>query len=408
MSGCTSAEGDGTAVDMDADQLIEAGRRFAALHSSHGAPPNSIYLVGHQPSNLHDEFLGEYVLEGYHEEKPVYGLREWRCREHRHWPDAVMHVQNRSSGQAWTIGKRESMEGSHLGQLGVYDDAITPSAITGIWYVYTVEDGWVPAPALQVLTGKEGAAAAAAHERRIEAKAEAAPMRVRLQGTLPDRAGEDSVGLGEYVKVQGGLCDRRPLYESVGRGIHLRYMADQGLWFIGDESTLGYGRSCKNPGYMHVANAMAWNPAHIGVKTRRRFGDKMASTIGVWKVFTRSRSPEGNWIDAPGLELVDVDAEILDRKHKVQALITLLCIVCVALIPVGLHGGRQMFRNWQAARRAAARAQKIQDRRRQRRAVELEVLRFAKSLDARPRSISGACGGQGPAGSPCPSAQLSC
>ena len=54
---------------MDAHQLIEAGRRFANLHSSHGAPPKSIYLVGHQPSNLHDEFLGEYVLEGYHLEK---------------------------------------------------------------------------------------------------------------------------------------------------------------------------------------------------------------------------------------------------------------------------------------------------------------------------------------------------
>ena len=365
---------------MDAHQLIEAGRRFANLHSSHGAPPKSIYLVGHQPSNLHDEFLGEYVLEGYHLEKPVYGLKEWRCREYRQKPDAVMYVLNRSAGQAWTIGKRASMGSSHLEQLAVFDDAATPSEITGVWGVYAVEEGWVAAPALQVLTGKEGAAAAAAHERWIQAKADASPKRVRLQGALPD-AGV-GIGLGEYVRVPGGLCDRRPLYESVDRCFrgkcHLRYVAAQGSWFIGDESHLGDALSSRQTGYLHVPNAMAWNPACISVKSRRRFGEKLASTIGVW--MTLSRTPDGGWFEAPGLELVDVDAEIDYWKEKRQALTTMLCILSVALIPAALHLGRQMLIKWREARKAAARAQKVQDRRRQRRAVEMEVSRFAKSL----------------------------
>ena len=77
-----------------------------------------------------------------------------------------------------------------------------------------------------------GSSAAAAHERWIHAKADASPKRVRLQGALPD-AGV-GIGLGEYVRVPGGLCDRRPLYESVDRCFrgkcHLRYVAAQGSW----------------------------------------------------------------------------------------------------------------------------------------------------------------------------------
>ena len=67
---------------------------------------------------------------------------------------------------------------------------------------------------------------------------------------------------------------------------------------------------------------------------------------------------------------------------RVAAMTGLAAVVCLALVPLALRWGVRGFTDWRARRRAAARAEKLREKRRERRAVDAEVNRFKRSLRA--------------------------
>ena len=353
-------------------EAAEAGST-SVVYNAASDVQTSVFLVGEAPHGMLDQWLGEYVLEEEgHDGRPLYSLKEWQCDggaqgARMFKPDALLRW-HAGAGQ-WIVGKRKAV-GTNQGWLAVSDKANTPWAITSLWHAHV--GWWIPAPALKFVVGDFGEEAAAAHQHFLVDKAAAAPVRVRLQGALPRGFNPKHSVLGEYVKLHGSLCDRRPVYKAVGVPMFLRYCSLTGSWMVGDTEHLG-----TDVGYMMVSNAKAWSPVDVGLEKKRYVGEESAADIGRWKVFMF-----GRWHNAPGVDLIDMDVETAQRAQQMGALATLAAVVCLALVPLALRWGVRGFTDWRARRRAAARAEKLREKRRERRAVDAEVTRFKRSLRA--------------------------
>lgn len=358
-----------------------------------------LYFVGTVPHSTHDQWLGEYVLDDEpHNSRPMYSLvtptqeamrSALRKAPRGFAPEAVLRSHT-LTGQ-WIIGTR-SQVATNQGWAAVYDNASTPSDITGVWHVHVGGRGWLPAPELRIATGAAGEAAAVTHEAHILAKAAAAPTRVLLHGATPNHL--QAAMLGEYVRVVDVLCDRRPVYELVDldvlatpdrQRIFLRYCSANGQWMVGTEGHVG-----TDLGFMYAANAMAWHPADIASSTARRIGKTSARNIGQWKVIEGQVEPL-TWHDAPELHVLDLDIEDkrlareaaereaeLRRRARMWSLITPVLVVGALVL---LAYGCQEALRWGRERREAREAEELRkEKRRQRRAVDKEVRQFEKSL----------------------------
>ena len=363
-------------------------------------PVALIHLVGTVPHGMHHQWLGEYYPDGHHEDRPVFSLRtpSWQVQDMPRGaldmrPDAALHYFAPTA--QWILGQRESI-GTNQGWVAVYDNASHPQDITGLWHVNAAR--WLPAPELRIATGDEGAALTAEHERLLLRKAAAAPNRIRLQGSLPPEVTTVDPGmaemLGDFDKLSGTLCERRPVYAATKlSGVHpaagvvgssnermyLRYSAEAGQWLMGAEVHLG-----TTLGYFMASNAMAWSPIELsdtGNRKRNGLGQKeeRARMVGQWQAMTQS----GDWIVAPDLAVVNVDVEVRTAQRYSIALMTITCVLAVPATAAFLRWGRRVIAEKLAHQAAVARAEKLREKRAQRKAMDAEVRKFEALLGGR-------------------------
>lgn len=194
---------------------------------------DTVYLLGNVPQRI--EWLGAYKKQGpsKHAKKGLVDGRHYYAKQ----GDQSKFLWYNKRGGQWYVGKLRAL-GHAAGVLHVNDVAPVPEQIRGRWQAWQgPQRGWLDAPELRVLGGREGRAVL---DKEAAALAHS-PTTVMLAGETP--SGLRHEWLGVYERYPGQLVNGRHAYVKKNDGSKMLWFGmATGSWYCGAKASLGQSK----------------------------------------------------------------------------------------------------------------------------------------------------------------------